>query len=351
MRRQIERLNRQACQCALCAARPTSNKVMRQKNNPDPLTLVTRDDLEALLANVARTVADSRTAIFGPASISWRVNRESALFLGAGRAALLQLAHPWVALALEQHSSLMSDPIARFHGTFRVVFTMIFGTREQAFGAARWLYALHTRIEGELPRAVAGYASGSRYEANFVPALCWVYATLVDSAVMAYELALPPLSPSEREAYYAESKMLAGLFGIPPDALPENWRAFSAYMQEMVVSDALGVDERSRAMAQSLLVGGGSWVRPPQWYRTLTATWIPERLRAEFGLGVGADEQRTVARVRRWVPRVYRALPSSIRFTGPYQEAQARLAGRDTGIMIQASNHFWIGEKRMPFRA
>ena len=323
---------------------------MERRDNAGRESLVTRNDLETLLAQVEREIVDSAAGIFGPQSISWRINRESALFLGAGRAALLQLAHPWVAIALEQHSSLMKDPIARFHGTFRVVFTMIFGTREQAFRAARWLYELHTHITGELPEAVAGYAQRSRYEANFVPALRWVYATLVDSAVKAYEFALPDLSESECDAYYAESKVLAGLFGIPASALPENWSAFGAYMAEMVASNALGVDERSRAMAQRLMTGAGSWVKPPRWYRALTTAWLPERLRAEFGLAFGRDEERAVEKARRHLPWMYRALPSSIRFTGPYQEAQARLLGSGPGMMTRANNRFWMGETRMPFR-
>ena len=51
--------------------------------------------------------------IFGAESVSWRINCESALFLGAGRAALLQLAHPWVAAALDRHSSLLAKPRLR----------------------------------------------------------------------------------------------------------------------------------------------------------------------------------------------------------------------------------------------
>jgi uncharacterized protein (DUF2236 family) len=323
---------------------------MELRHNATTSNLVTRDDLEALLADVDRKISDPKVGIFGPESVSWKINRESALFLGAGRAALLQLAHPWVAVALAQHSSLMKDPGARFHGTFRVVFTMIFGTKEQAFRAARWLYGLHTRIGGELPDEVAGYARGSRYEVNFVPALLWVYATLVDSAVKAYELALPELSHAEREAYYAESRVLAGLFGIPASALPEGWQAFEAYMEAMVASNQLGVDERSRAMARGLLAGAGSWLKPPRWYRALTTAWLPERFRAEFGLPFGANEERSVEKARRRLQRVYRALPSSVRFTGPYQEALGRLAGRRPGVATQASNRFWMGEKRMPFR-
>src|SRR6204780_4898177 len=83
---------------------------------------VSPDESEALLAAVEARTTNPNAGIFGPESMSWRINRESALFLGAGRAALLQLAHPWVATALAQHSSLLARPIARFHNTFRILF-------------------------------------------------------------------------------------------------------------------------------------------------------------------------------------------------------------------------------------
>jgi len=252
-------------------------------------------------------------------------------------------------VALSQHSSLLSNPIARFHSTFRIVFTMIFGSSAQAFAASRSLYQLHTRIRGELPSAVAGYARGSHYEANSLPALIWVYATLVESAALAYECVLPPLTRAEKDTYFAESKVLAGLFGIPAKALPQDWRAFGVYMQEMCASAALGVDERARTMALGLLSGAGSWVKSPQWYRAMTAAWLPQRLREEFGLALGDAEERIVEKAQWWLPRVYRLLPSSVRFTGPYHEARARLAGRRPGMLTQASNRFWMGEEKMPF--
>ena len=121
--------------------------------DPAGLQPVSRNTSEFLIAAVARSVSDARVGLFGPHSITWRINRESALFLGAGRAALLQLAHPWVATALQQHSTLMQRPIARFHSTFRVVFTMIFGSVHQATAAARQLYSRHTYYSGRADRA------------------------------------------------------------------------------------------------------------------------------------------------------------------------------------------------------
>src|SRR6202453_2685256 len=188
---------------------------------------VSSADHHSLLASLAPLPGEPRNGFFGPGSITWQVNRESAVFLGAGRAALLQLAHPWVAAALAQHSNLMHDAIDRFHSTFRVIYTMLFGTRAQAIEASKQLYRRHTGIRGQLPHAIGSHVQGEHYEANEIAALRWVYATLVESAILAYDFVLPALSPGEREQYYLESKRMATLFGIQPGDLPHDWAAFT----------------------------------------------------------------------------------------------------------------------------
>jgi uncharacterized protein (DUF2236 family) len=322
---------------------------MEPEVNQIPVAHISGQDSEAMLERVARLAAGPEQGIFGPDSMTWRVNREAALFLAAGRAALLQLAHPWVAAALAEHSRVLHRPIARFHNTFRIVLTMVFGTLEQALAAARYLYALHTRITGRMSEDVARYRQGSPYEANEVGALRWVFATLVESAVVAYDAVLPPLAPQEREQYYAESCTLAGLFGIPREALPADWGTFAAYNREMHASDALGVSAGARAMAHNLLAGAGSWIHPPAWYRGLTAAWMPPRFRDEFGLAYGERERRAAERALRLLPRIYPRLPGAMRFTGPWQEARARMARRRAGLLTGWSNRFWIGRARMPF--
>lgn len=319
----------------------------------DSAASVSPRDSEALLAAIAQQVADPNAGIFGPESLTWRINRESALFLGAGRAALLQLAHPWVAVALAEHSTVMNKPIARFHNTFRVVFAMVFGSLDQALGAARHLYALHTRIRGEIPQDVAGWRRGSHYEANEIGALRWVFATLVEGAVLAHDCVLPGLTAAEREQYYAECKTLAALFGIPMEALPENWQAFAAYIRQMYAPDdpdagELGVSDAARTMAHNLLKGAGSWIKPPFWYRSLTTEWLPERFRTEFALDFGAAEQRAAARARANLPKIYKRLPRAVRFIGPWREAQARIACRNPGLLTRISNRFWIGQPLLP---
>ena len=270
---------------------------------------VSSEDSRGLLSSLESLPGEARIGFFGPGSITWQVNRESAVFLGAGRAALLQLAHPWVAVALAHHSNLLNDAIGRFHSTFRVIYTMLFGTRAQAIEASRRLYQLHTGIRGELPHPIGSHAQGEHYEANEAAALRWVYATLVESALLAYDFVLPPLSPGEREQYYQESKRMAALFGLRGEDLPQDWEAFSRYTAEMFDSPQLGVDDNARALGRSVLSGVGTWLHPPHWYLSMTAFWMPPRIRAGFALPFGTREQRAVDQAARWLPRLYPKIP------------------------------------------
>lgn len=314
-----------------------------------PGSPVLRAHMEHFWADVRNQTPTPAEGLFGSRSVCWKVDRESALFLGAGRAALLQLAHPWVAAALDQHSSLRSDPLARFHNTFRVVFTMVFGSLDQALAASRHLYEVHSGIQGEVPADIVQYRKGSQYAANEVNALLWVYATLIESALIAHDCVLPPLSIDERELYYSESVRIAGLFGIPAGALPPNWTAFEAYTHAMLASDALGVNSLSRELAHGVLHGRGTWMPVPAWYRALTTAWLPVRLRDEFSLEYGARENTVATTVSKWLPLIYRCLPPRLRFVGPYQEARARLAGRRINPLVRLSNHFWMGQPLMMF--
>ncbi|HMD65550.1 MAG TPA: oxygenase MpaB family protein, partial [Stellaceae bacterium] len=104
-----------------------------------PPRFVSEADLERELVIVRDLAAESCAGVFGPSSMMWRIDKEAAIFLGAGRALLLQLAHPWIAAAIAQHSPVLTDPIGRFHRTFKVMFTIVFGTTEQGLAAARRL--------------------------------------------------------------------------------------------------------------------------------------------------------------------------------------------------------------------
>jgi uncharacterized protein (DUF2236 family) len=180
---------------------------------------VNAESLEGELQRVRAAAAGDAQGVFGPRSVTWQIDRESAIFFGAGRALLLQLAHPSVAAAIEQHSNAFADPVGRFHRTFSTVFAMVFGTLDQSMSAAR---RLHRRHASNGPSAldcwtVHGWLHLPRQcDSRFTLG----YATLIETALVAYELILPAVTLQQREQYYRESRLFAGLFGIPQDCLP-----------------------------------------------------------------------------------------------------------------------------------
>jgi uncharacterized protein (DUF2236 family) len=309
---------------------------------------VSTADFERSLETVRAQAAGAREGVFGPDSMTWRVDREAAAFLGAGRALLLQLAHPWVAAAVADQSRVFDDPVGRFHRTFSVTFTMVFGSLDQSLAVARKLYQRHEAVVGTLPQTAGPFAAGSSYHANEVSALRWVHATLVETALLAHEMVLPKLTENEREQYWSEARLYAALFGIPPDSLPSAWASFVAYSEAMSASDVLTVSAGARDIAQRIFSGKVTGVRPPLWYRAVTAQLLPERLREAFDLPLGDAERRSAARALTWMRRVYPLLPMRLRTTGPYQEAVGRLKGRDSpSLATRCLNRLWIGQPSM----
>ena len=310
--------------------------------------IVSEADFERCVAEVLSAPAVPGGGVFGPDSVVWRVHREAALFLGAGRALLLQLAHPWVAAGIADQSRVFADPLGRFHRTFSIVYTMVFGTRAQAVAVAQRLYRRHAAVDGVMPETAGPFAAGSRYLANDVDALRWVHATLVETAMMSYDLLCPPLSAAEREQYWRESRRFAGLFGIPQDTLPPDWASFKAYTAQMMSSETLTVSAAARDIAHRIFSGEATRIGPPRWFTALTAERLPERLRLAFGLPYEERERQSAAHARIWLPRVYALLPDRLRTVGPYQEALARIRGEACPPFTRLLNRAWIGQPRMP---
>lgn len=284
--------------------------------------------LERQLAAVRAAAAGASAGVFGPQSQFWRVNREAIMFLGAGRALLLQLAHPWVAAAVADHSRAAADPIGRFHRTFGVVYPMVFGSLAQALEAARQLHRRHGSVTGAMAGDIGPFRRGSPYRANDVAALRWVYATLIDTALIAHDTVLPALTASERERYLGESRLFAALFGLAAADLPADWAAFAAYVESMTCSEVLTVGGPARGIAGALLWGKLGKLPVPRWYRAVTAAMLPQRLRESFALPFDEAERARAERAFARLRRLYPLLPEQLRCVAPYHEAMARLAGR-----------------------
>jgi uncharacterized protein (DUF2236 family) len=213
---------------------------------------LTRADL-ARLRHAAGRPVDPTRSLFGPQSLSWRVNRETSLLLGGGRALLLQIAHPLVAAGVADHSRFERAPLQRLWRTLDLTLTMVFGSAADALAAVRQIERVHAAVNGVLAEDVGPFRRGTRYDANDPALLFWVHATLVDSGLHAYERFVARLSPAERHALYQESMISARLFGIPPQFIPPTWDDFRTYMREMLSGPTLAVGPAGRAIAAALL--------------------------------------------------------------------------------------------------
>jgi uncharacterized protein (DUF2236 family) len=289
---------------------------------------VSREDWLRSLERARAHVADESAGIHGPGSISWRVNREAVLFLGGGRASLLQLAHPFVAHAVDQHSDTRSDVQGRFQRTFMNVYAMAFGDLEAALRSARRVHNIHARVRGEITEDVGPFARGTPYVANDAEALLWVHATLVDTAVQVFELTVRPLSGPERQRYLDESRVFAWLFGIPDEILWSTWKDFQRYMDDMHGKGVLTVGAPARAMAEFLMRPPTPALRPlTDWYGIVTAALLPERLREQFGMRFGRFERAVFGSSVRLLRSAYRRAPRRLRYVPAYVEATRRISG------------------------
>jgi uncharacterized protein (DUF2236 family) len=292
--------------------------------------IVTRRELGGVHDRLRAETRDPRAGVFGPESLMWTTSREAVLILGGGRALLLQLAHPFVAHAVAQHSELKNDPLGRFQRTFAGVFGMVFGDLDTALERSRAVHAVHTRVRGSIDEDVGAFHRGAPYAANQIDALRWVHATLLDTTFLLYERIVRPMSLDEKNAAYAESRRFASLFGIAERVMPRDWPAFEAYFASMIDSDTIRVGAVARELAKYIFRGRGV-VRAPlyAWLGAVTTSLLPERLRREFGYE-STRWQRAVFESTMLAARVgVPLLPASLRYVPAYNDACRRIAGKD----------------------
>lgn len=190
---------------------------------------------------------------FGPGSAMWRLHSRAVLGLGIGRALLLELAHPWVAQAVTDHSVFRSHGRERFFSTIGAAELLIFGSCRQADGMAAHIRQVHTHVNGVLGEDVGRWKRGTRYTAEDPDALLWVLVTLADTAILLYEWAFEPLEERTVETYLAESERLGMLIGVREGSVPRNRQDLAAYMQERVADGTIAVGDLARRAAHDLV--------------------------------------------------------------------------------------------------
>ena len=252
---------------------------------------------------------------FGPTSTIWALHREACLGVGLGRALLLQLAHPWVAQAVVDHSAVRNQPLDRLVGTVVAAELLVFGSRRQADAVAARLHALHARIRGTLPADVGAWRAGTPYRADDSDALLWVLVTLVDTTLRVYEASLGRLAERTVRAYLEDAARLGALLGVA-GPVPADRAALERYMGAMIGSGTVAVGPEARKVATALLhvsvPPSLSWRVYSALTRAVAVATLPEELRAAYGPAFAPHHQPCYgvggALARALLPRLPRRL-------------------------------------------
>jgi uncharacterized protein (DUF2236 family) len=244
--------------------------------------------------------------LFGPGSLAWRINRETVLLLGGGRALLMQVAHPLVAAGVADHSDFTRDPYDRLWRTVDTALTVIFGDAEHWRAAVERVTRIHAGVNGARGRTT--------YSAVDPELLLWVHATLVDSSIEAYHALVRPIQPAIRERYYLEMRRMGTAFGVPEELHPPTYAAFRSYLDRTIAE--LDVTDECRAVARQVLSPPTPPVLVPAGLLGGLASvgLLPPRIREELGLRWGQRAET-----------VFRAFAATSRAAVPLLPARVRV--------------------------
>ncbi len=269
----------------------------------------------------------SDAGLFGPESVTWRVNREGVLLLGGGAALILQVAHPLVGAGVAEHSNYREDPWGRLYRTLDLTTSIVFGSTVEAQEASERIRNVHARVHGVTQEDGGKYPAGTSYSANDPTLGMWVHATLVDTAMQVYTAYVGSLSHAEKVRYYEEQKRLGVMFGVPIEQQPKTLPGFYEYFDRMV--------EEELAVTSALSDVVDATMRPPlpfvarplvEAVNLTTVSLLPARLRDELGLELGTNRRRLVAASRALIRRALPVLPRLFREFPPARSADRRVS-------------------------
>ena len=244
------------------------------------------------------------------------------MFLGGGRALLLQVAHPLVAAGVAQHSDYTRHPWRRLTSTLDTTIKIVFADAETSRRAAKRLAARHASVRG-----VAD--DGTPYDARDPQLLLWVWATLIDTSLTLYERCFGALPAADRERFYDEQKLFAHACGVPDGYCPATIADFAAY-QQRVIDGELRVTAPALAVRDAIV--GGLVPRPLRPllapHTLMTAGLLPPTLRAGYGFQWGPREQRRLDAWFALVRAATRVAPRGLRELSVGLVAAGRLPRR-----------------------
>jgi len=256
---------------------------------------------------------DQQYGFFRPDSTLWKVDREMVLLLAGGRALLMQLAHPKIAAGVSDHSHFQDNPFGRLYRTMSAMWSIVFDERAEACAALARVEGRHKKVQGVVSLGEPLHAT-KQYGAFDQDLLLWVHATLIDSAIIAYDRFVRSLQPAEKVGYYDDSKKLACLFGIEERIIPSSLVEFDQYMERMLTNDALAVGPTAKSLSHNILYAR-PWIFKPAGplFRFVTAGLLPEKLREGYKLNWNEHKEKTFSLLAKAIRVSLPLVPTPIR--------------------------------------
>eukprot|EP01084_Bolivina_argentea_P248085 414978_1 len=305
---------------------------------------------------------------------------ESCTFLGGARAALLQVAHPFIAISVKKHSyiikqskmnkiinaennnidmiddcdyKLLSTALkSRFNRTFGVLFPIIYGPLNKSISGAKRAWIQHKQIKGKLIENNSNETIGDStifnkntyYSATMTTPLRWVWSTLTEGAMFTQQLMgiLPykDLSKEQIDFYnecYKSAVNTAMAFGLNKNQIPSTIEEFEEdYWFNMMESKHIEISKDCSRWCKVFFMAN-NWYSKPTIYalKCYTTIIFPESVRNKFNkydpnllpfnnfiyfygiLWLGLSRS------------VYILLPKSVRLLNDYMEFKERINGEN----------------------
>jgi uncharacterized protein (DUF2236 family) len=227
-----------------------------------------------------------------------RFASDAVLIVGGARAILLQVADPTVAAGVARHSDFAHRPVDRMRNTLTFAYATVLGTPDDVASVTRHVNHVHVPVN----------------RAEDAELQLWVAATLYETAALVHEVVYGSVSSELEGELLAAYAPLGTSLQMPASLWPTTRVQFDAYWDARV--GRLDVTADARRIAHDLFapVTAPTWVRAAlPLARLLTIDLLPVSIRAAYGFGWSARNQRRADRAWRVIRFLVSVTPHRLR--------------------------------------
>jgi uncharacterized protein (DUF2236 family) len=251
---------------------------------------------------------------FTPDSMMWKINRERVVLLGGACAAVLQVAHPQVAMGVAAHSKFRNDSTARLRRTLDAVYAVAFGSAEEVDRVRGVVARAHAPVQGKSPAPYSAFDSDAQL---------WVVATLIMASTNMFRRFVGPLTEKELNQFLDENARFGEVFGLSPALLPQTWPEFEDYWRGMMDGSMLGSHPLCGEVARAVVRPDAPWTMRAlsPVFQALTLEYLPPPLRTRLGFSNPLGHSKLWRLLDGTLPSLRRLAPPSLRFAPHYLRA------------------------------